>query len=112
MFVASDEATSGSLIAKADRISPSSSGRSQRSYWAGVAKSLSSSMLPVSGALQLKTSADHGTRPISSAIGAYSTCDSPVPGSSSPSVGRKKFQRFSAFAYSFSSARNGGGQSP
>ena len=30
MLVASDEATSGSVIAKAERISPSSSGLSQR----------------------------------------------------------------------------------
>ena len=70
MLVASDEATSGSLIAKHDRISPASSGSSQRSRYIGVAKSCSSSMLPLSGALQLKTSADHGTRPMISQSGA------------------------------------------
>ena len=35
MLVASDEATSGSVIAKADRISPSSSGVSHSSFCAG-----------------------------------------------------------------------------
>ena len=39
-------------------------------------------MLPVSGALQLNTSADHGTRPIISASGAYSRLVRRVPGSS------------------------------
>jgi hypothetical protein len=33
MLVASEEATSGSVIAKHDRISPRSSGASQRSYF-------------------------------------------------------------------------------
>jgi hypothetical protein len=70
MLVASEEATSGSVIAKHDRISPRSSGASQRSYCAGEAKRCSSSMLPVSGALQLKTSEAHGSRPICSASGA------------------------------------------
>jgi hypothetical protein len=32
MLVASDDATSGSVIAKHERISPASSGRSQRSF--------------------------------------------------------------------------------
>jgi hypothetical protein len=36
MLVASDEATSGSVIAKAERISPASSGLSQRAVCAGV----------------------------------------------------------------------------
>src|SRR5580700_8152513 len=36
MFVASDEATSGSVIAKQDRISPASSGFSQFSFCSGV----------------------------------------------------------------------------
>jgi hypothetical protein len=36
MFVASEEATSGSVIAKQDRISPSSKGFSQRSFCSSV----------------------------------------------------------------------------
>ena len=38
MFVASEEATSGSVMQNADRISPSSSGRSQRSLLLGGAE--------------------------------------------------------------------------
>ncbi len=36
MFVASDEATSGSVMAKQERISPASSGSSQRSFCSSV----------------------------------------------------------------------------
>src|SRR5712664_2617992 len=56
MFVASDEATAGSVIAKHDRISPASSGLSQGSFCSGVQYRASTSILPVSGAEQLKTS--------------------------------------------------------
>ncbi len=56
MLVASELATSGSVIAKPERISPSSSGRSQRSCCSGVPNWARISMLPVSGAEQLKTS--------------------------------------------------------
>ncbi len=35
MLVASEEATAGSVIRKAERISPFISGRSQVSFWAG-----------------------------------------------------------------------------
>ena len=68
--VGSDDATSGSLIAKQERMSPLSSGSSQRARCGASAKSCSSSMLPLSGALQLKTSAAQGTRPMVSASGA------------------------------------------
>ena len=54
MLVASEEATSGSVIANAERIVPSSSGESQRSFCSGVPNMRSTSMLPVSGAAQLK----------------------------------------------------------
>ncbi len=37
MLVASDEATAGSVIRNAERISPASSGLSQRCFWASVA---------------------------------------------------------------------------
>ena len=36
MLVASDEATAGSVIRNADRISPASSGRSQRAFCSSV----------------------------------------------------------------------------
>ena len=70
MLVASDEATSGSVMAKDERIAPSSSGFSHCSFCAGVAARCSSSMLPVSGALQLKTSDAQSMRPMISAQGA------------------------------------------
>ena len=50
MFVASELATAGSVIANAERISPSSSGCSHCFLWSSVANMWSSSMLPVSGA--------------------------------------------------------------
>ena len=68
MFVASLEATSGSVIAKHERISPSSSGTSQRSCCSGVPNIASTSMFPVSGAAQLSASgAMSGLRPVISA---------------------------------------------
>ena len=70
MLVASEEATSGSVIAKAERISPSSSGVSQRSFCAGVPNWCSTSMLPVSGAEQLHASEAMRERPMISASGA------------------------------------------
>src|SRR5215831_10144822 len=69
MLVASDEATSGSVMAKAERIFPSSSGFSHCSFCPGEAARWSSSMLPVSGAEQLKTSDDQWMRPMISAQG-------------------------------------------
>jgi hypothetical protein len=70
MLVASELATSGSVMAKHDLISPSSRGRSHRSFWASVANMLSNSMLPVSGAEQLMASGPSGLRPVISASGA------------------------------------------
>ncbi len=58
-------------------------------------------MLPVSGALQLKTSLAHGTRPMISASGAYSRFFSPAPCGES---GRNRFHSPAAFALSFSSS--------
>src|SRR5450759_781858 len=61
MLDASEEATSGSVMQKADLISPSSKGRSQRSRCCSVPNSASSSMFPVSGAAQFSASgASHG----------------------------------------------------
>ena len=68
MFLASELATSGSVIANALRISPSSSGSSQRSFCSGVPNRCSTSMLPVSGAAQLVASgASARDRPVTSA---------------------------------------------
>ncbi len=72
MLVASEEATSGSVIANALRISPSSSGRSHCSFCSGVPNWVSTSMLPVSGAEQLIASGPMWLRPEISASGAYS----------------------------------------
>jgi hypothetical protein len=59
---------SGSVIANADRISPSSSGASHRSRCSGVPNRCRISMLPVSGAAQLIASgAITGDQPDTSA---------------------------------------------
>ncbi len=88
MFVASEEATSGSVIAKADRISPASSGVSQRSFCSSLPNSESTSMLPVSGAAQLNAAgARWPLRPVISASGAYCRFVRPAP----RSPGRKAF---------------------
>ena len=70
MLVASDEATAGSVMAKADRISPSSSGCNHCSCCSGVPNMVRISMFPVSGALQLQASGASGERPMISASGA------------------------------------------
>ena len=70
MFVASDDATAGSVIRKAERISPSRSGRSHRSRCAAEPYRASTSMFPVSGAEQLNTSDAKKQWPMISASGA------------------------------------------
>ena len=70
MLVASDDATPGSVIRNALRIRPSSSGSSHSSFCAWLPYLSSTSMLPVSGALQLKTYGAMNDLPVSSAIGA------------------------------------------
>ena len=62
--VGSDDAVSGSLIAKHDPISPLSSGSRQRRACAGAAAICSNAIVPLSGALQLKISTAQGTRPM------------------------------------------------
>ncbi|MCY1545951.1 hypothetical protein D9M68_819220 [compost metagenome] len=99
-------------MAKAERISPSSSGTSQRARCCGVANRCSNSMLPVSGALQLNTSEAQDTRPMISASGAYSRLLRRVPGSSSPSAGRNRFHSPSLRAKALRSAMNGTGNCP
>src|SRR5262252_9772457 len=88
MFVASEDATLGSVIAKHERISPASSGFSHRSFCSGVPYRANTSMFPVSGAEQLKTSGAMGLRPMISHSGAYSRFVNPAPLSES---GKKRF---------------------
>src|ERR1700735_371515 len=101
MLVASEEATSGSVMQKADLISPSSNGFSQRCFCSSEPKCQRTSILPVSGALQLHVSAVLNERPIRSAKGAYSTFDRPAPSSAS---GRNKFHSPSRLAIVLSSS--------
>ena len=82
MLVASELATAGSVIANAERISPSSSGASHRSFCSGVPNSVRTSMLPVSGAEQLHASEAMWLRPMISASGAYSRFERPGAASS------------------------------
>jgi hypothetical protein len=105
MFVASELATSGSVIEKHERISPASSGTSHSCCCDSVPYFARTSMFPVSGALQLKTSGPMRLCPICSARGAYSRFVSPAPQRSS---GRKRFHRPAARAFSFSSSMTGG----
>src|SRR5689334_10642520 len=90
MLVASLLATSGSVIANAERISPRSKGFSHCSCCSGVPNCASTSMLPVSGAAQLSTAgASRMHRPVISASGAYCRLVRPAP----CSPGRKTFHR-------------------
>ena len=61
ILVASDEATSGSVIAKQERISPLSNGLNHWSFCSCVPNSASIYIFPVSGAEQLNTSGAHQT---------------------------------------------------
>src|SRR5260221_5862617 len=81
MLVASDEATSGSVMQNADLISPSSSGSNHRWTCSALPNSASTSMFPVSGAAQFSASgAIAPLRPVISASGAYWGLVSPAPG--------------------------------
>src|SRR6056297_1539348 len=100
MLVASEEATSGSVIKKAERMFPFSKGCSHFFCCSGVPYFARTSIFPVSGGLQLKTSEAHRIRPIISAKGAYSKLVRPAL--KSPYVfGRKRFHKPSALAFSF-----------
>src|SRR5690606_41264414 len=72
IFVASDEATSGSVIAKHERISPLSNGISHSFFCCSEPYLTNTSIFPVSGALQLNTSGAISERPIISHKGAHS----------------------------------------
>ena len=104
MLVASEEATAGSVMAKAERISAFSSGSSHCFFCTSVPNMCSTSMLPVSGAAQLSAAgARCMERPVISARGAYWRLVRPPP--SSP--GRKKFHRPRLRASARSSASTG-----
>src|SRR6516165_5483659 len=105
MLVASEDATSGSVIAKQERISPASSGASHCSFCAGVAASTKVSMLPVSGAEQLNGSAPIGERPMISHKGAYSSTESAF---GSCFLGTNRFQRPADRAFAFKLVITGG----
>src|SRR5580700_12054027 len=101
MLVASEEATPGSVMQKADRISPARRGFSQDCFWPSEPYLTRTSIFPVSGGLQLKTSGAMEQRPIVSANGAYSTFVSPAPYSFS---GRNRFHRPADLALALSSS--------
>ena len=106
MLLASEEATSGSVMQNADLIFPSSSGLSQRSCCSAVPNSASSSMLPVSGAAQFSASgAMAGLWPVISASGAYCRLVSPPPPGC---FGRNRFHSPRLRASAFSSSITGG----
>ena len=69
---ASEEATFGSVIPKADLISPVSNGSNHSFFCSSVPYLSITSIFPVSGAEQLKTSEAIPTVPINSERGAYS----------------------------------------
>src|SRR5690349_25053791 len=103
IFVASDDATSGSVIRNAERILPSSNGSHHCLFCSAVPYLSSVSMLPVSGAEQLNTSGAHSTRPMISQSGAYSRLVSVPP----CDFGRQRFHRPAARALGFSSSMIG-----
>ena len=104
--VGSEPDTSGSVIEKQERMRPSSSGSSQRSRCSAVPCSARISMLPVSGAEQLKAiGAAIGLRPISSQSSPYSQFFRPGPKRSS---GMKRFQRPASRACSRTAVRLAG----
>src|SRR5690349_231065 len=98
MLVASEEATSGSVMQKQERISPASNGLSHCSFCSSVPYRASTSILPVSGAEQLNTSAAMEERPMISHRGAYSKLVRPGPYSAS---GRNRFHKPAARALGF-----------
>ena len=103
MLRASLEATAGSVIENAARISPSSSGSSHCLRCSSVANRCSVSMLPVSGAAQfIASGAISMLQPDSSASGAYSRLVSP------DIDGRNRFHRPRSLARTLSSSITGG----
>jgi hypothetical protein len=105
MFVASEDATSGSVIANADRICPLISGSSHSLRCHSLPNMERTSMLPVSGAAQfVAVGAILGERPMISASGAYCRLVRPAP----CSPGRNRFHRPRLRASSLRSSISGG----
>mmetsp|Transcript_6184 Transcript_6184/g.13461 ORF Transcript_6184/g.13461 Transcript_6184/m.13461 type:complete len:211 (+) Transcript_6184:693-1325(+) len=124
MLVASDDATSFSVMAKQLLICPLSRGSSQACCCSLLPYLARISMLPVSGAEQLKHSGAHADLPMISQRCAYSRFDSPAPSSTSLSAassqrgsrwcswearlaGSHRFHRPSAFALALSCSCRG-----
>mmetsp|Transcript_11067 Transcript_11067/g.35073 ORF Transcript_11067/g.35073 Transcript_11067/m.35073 type:complete len:277 (-) Transcript_11067:199-1029(-) len=106
MFVASEDATPGSVIAKAERISPFSKGSSHCFFCSGEPNLSRTSMFPVSGAEQFIAKFAMPYMPRISAIGEYSRTDILA------TSGRKRFMIPRDFASAWSSLSTGGwGQS-
>src|SRR5438552_3377088 len=103
MFVASEDATAGSVMRNAERIFPSRSGSHHCFTCSGVPYLRIVSMLPVSGAEQLKISGAQVTRPMISQSGAYSRLVSVPP----CDFGRHRFHRPAVRALGFSSSMIG-----
>src|SRR3954471_24339571 len=103
MFVASEDATAGSVMRNAERIFPSRRGSHHALTCSGVPYLRIVSMLPVSGAEQLKISGAQVTRPMISQSGAYSRLVSVPP----CDLGRHRFHKPWLFAFSFSSSMIG-----
>nr|GMD31567.1 Uncharacterised protein [Ipomoea batatas] len=79
ILVASEDATCGSVIAKPDRIFPSSKGISHSLICSAFPYRSNTSIFPVSGAPQLKTCGAQIERPIISQRYPYSRLESPAP---------------------------------
>ena len=88
-------------MANAERISPFNRGSNHCFLCASLPYFASTSILPVSGALQLKISELNSTRPISSHSGAYSALVNPAP-YGLYSSGKNKFHSPASFAFCLS----------
>ncbi len=87
----------GSVMAKDERTLPSTIGRSQRSFWAGVPARASRFMLPSSGAMQLNASGPNRERAASSYIAAQATMGSAMPPNSLGDCGAHSPAAFAFF---------------
>src|SRR5262245_9973141 len=88
--VGSEPATSGSVIAKHERWTPSHSGRRYCSFCSGVPKCSSVCMLPSSGAWQLRTNDPSDVRALSADTAAIAVGPSPIPPNSAGMCGSQR----------------------